>query len=76
MIFREKNLEFMVTSVERSQNHLIDSVDTEMGSTILFTDGDQDSCHFHIVAFMPTREELGGMWDMDFDGPSCRGGAR
>ena len=27
MLFRENNLEFMVTSVERSQNHLIDSLD-------------------------------------------------
>ena len=75
MIFREKNLEFMVTSVERSQNHLIDSLEIEMGSAILFTDGDEDSSHFQIVAFMPTREDLGGMWDMDFDGSSCRGGA-
>ena len=63
----------MVTSVERSQNHLIDSLDTEMGSAILFTDGDEDSSHFQIVAFITNREELGGMWDMDFDGSCCRG---
>ena len=46
MLFRENNLEFIVTSVESSQNHLIDSLDTEMGSAILFTDGDEDNSHF------------------------------
>ena len=47
-----------------------------MRSIIFFTDGDEDGFHLQNVAFVPTKEELGGMWDMDFDGSSCRGGAR
>ena len=46
-----------------------------MGSTIFFTDGDEDGSHFQNDAFMPTEEDLGGMWDVNFGGSSRRGGA-
>ena len=43
-IFREEKLEYMVTSAKRRNNHPIYALDTKMGSTILFTRGDTDSC--------------------------------
>ena len=42
--FREKRLAYMVTSVERPNNHPIYALDTEMGSSIFFTVGDTDNC--------------------------------
>ena len=45
-LFREKKLEYMVTSAERMQNYPIYSLDIEMGSAIFFVDGDEDSSHF------------------------------
>ena len=66
----------MVTNAERPQNHPKYSPDIEMGSTILFTDEDEDGSHFQNASFIPTEEELGGIWYMDFDGSTCREGAR
>ena len=36
-LYREKNLAYMVSSVARSNNHPIYSLDTEIGSPIFFT---------------------------------------
>ena len=43
-LFRDKRLAHMVTSVERPNNHLINSLDTEMGSVNFFTEGDTYNC--------------------------------
>ena len=42
-IFREQKLAYMVTNAERPNKHPIYSLDTEMGSTIFFTEGGKDS---------------------------------
>ena len=65
----------MVTSAERPNNHPIYALDTEMGSTILFTEGDTDSCSSQNSAFVPTQAELEGVWEVSFDGATCREGA-
>ena len=64
----------MVTSVKRPNNHPIYALDTKMGSTIFFTKGDIDSCSSQNVAFVPTQEELDGLWEVSFDGATCREG--
>ena len=65
----------MGTSVERMQNHPIYSLNIEMGSAIFFTDGDEDGSNFQNASFGPIEEDLGEIWDMDFDGSSYREGA-
>ena len=65
----------MVTSVERMKNHPIYSLDIEMGSDVFFRDRDEDGFHFQNASFIPTEEELGGIWDVDFDRSSYRGGS-
>ena len=65
----------MVTSVERPNNHPIYSVDTEMQSVIFFTEGGKHSCSSQNVASVPTQEELEGVWNVSFDGATCREGA-
>ena len=76
ILFREKKLAYMVTNVERPNNHPIYSLDTEMGSTIFFTEGCKASCSSYDVAFVPTQEELDGVWEVSFDGATCREGER
>ena len=73
--FREKNLAYMVTKAERPNNHPIYALDTEMGLAIFFTKGGKDSCSSQNVAFVPTQEELEGVWDVIFDGETCKEGA-
>ena len=53
-LFREKMLAHMVTSAERKKNHRIYALDTDMGSTIFFTEGDTENCSPKNVAFVPT----------------------
>ena len=53
-LFREKNLAYMVTSTERTNNHPVYSLDTKMGSVILFAKGCKDSCSSQNIAFVPT----------------------
>ena len=53
-LFREKKLSYMVTSAKRPNNHPIYSVDTEMGSTIFFTEGGKDSSNSQNSTFVPT----------------------
>ena len=65
-----------MTSAERLNNHPIFSVDTEMGSTIFFTEGGKDSSNSHNSTFVPTQEEVEGVWNAIFDGVACREGAR
>ena len=64
----------MAINHERPHNHPIYSLDTEMGSTILFTEGGKDSCSSQNVSFEPTQEELEGVWEVSFDGEVCREG--
>ena len=45
--FREKMLAYMVTSAERLNNHPIYSLDTDMGSSILFVE-EEKKMSFHI----------------------------
>ena len=58
----------MVPSVERPNNHTISTLDTEMGSSIFFTEGDTDSCGPHNISFVPTQKDLDGLWEVIFDG--------
>ena len=67
-IFREKILSYMVTSVERPNNHPIYSLGTEIRSAIFFTEGGKYSFSSHNVAFVPAKEELEGVWNVSFDG--------
>ena len=53
-IFREQKLEYMVISAERRNNHPIYALDTEMGSTIFFIEGDPDCFSSQNVSFVPT----------------------
>ena len=57
-LYIEKKLEYMMSSVERPNNHPIYSLDTEMGSTILFAEGGKDMFSSHNPSFIPTQEEL------------------
>ena len=61
----------MVTSIERTHNHPIYSLDTYMGYGIFFTEGDEDSSYFQNATFIPTEEELEGVWEVSFDGSTC-----
>ena len=65
---------YMVTSIERPQNHPIYLVDTEMGYAIFFIEGNEDSFCFKRISFVPTQEELEGVWDVSFDGSACKEG--
>ena len=65
----------MVTNARRPNNHPIYSVETEMVSTIFFTKGGKDSFNSQNVSFVPTHEELEGVWNVIFDGEICREGA-
>ena len=65
----------MVTSFERPQNHPIYLLDTKMCYAIFFTNGDEYGSHFQNDTFVPTEEDLGGIWDVDFNGLACREGA-
>ena len=65
----------MVTSAEKPHNHPIYSLDTEIGSAIFFTEGYEDSSCFQNFSFMPTQEELEGVWEESFDGSAYREGA-
>ena len=65
----------MVTSAERLKNHPIYSLEIEMGFTIFFMDGDEDGSCFQNATFVPTEEELGRIWHVDFYGSACGGGA-
>ena len=73
-IFREQNMAYMVTNAERPHNHPIYSLDTEMGSDILFIEGDEDSSYFQNDASVPTEEELEGVWEVSFDGSASKQG--
>ena len=74
-LYREKKLAYMVSSVERPYNHPIYSLDTEIGSSIFFTEGGKDNFSSQNVAFVPTQKELEGLWNVNFDGAACREGA-
>ena len=73
-LFREKKLVYMVTSIERPQNHPMYVMAKNMGYAILFTKGNEGISCFQNATFMPTQEELEGVWDVSFDGSACREG--
>ena len=52
----------MVTNIQRTHNCPIYSLDTEMGSGIFFIEGDEESSYFQNTTFVPTEEELEGVW--------------
>ena len=45
-----------------------------MGSGIFFIEGDEDSSYFQNTAFVPTEEELEGVWEVSFDGSASKQG--
>ena len=53
-IFRETRITYMATITERPNNHHIYALDTEMGSSIFFTEGDTDNCSSQKTEFVPT----------------------
>ena len=73
-LFREKKLAYMVTSAKRPNNHPIYSLDTKMGSTIFFIEGEKYSFSSQNISFVPTQEELEGVWDAIFYGAACKEG--
>ena len=70
-IFREKKLAYMVNNAKRPQNHPIYLLDTDIGFAIFFTNEDEYGSCIQNTTFVPTKEDLGGIWDVDFDGSSC-----
>lgn len=54
-LYREKKMAYMVSNVERPNNHPIYSLDTEMGSTILFNEEREESFSLQNPSFIPTR---------------------
>ena len=53
-IYREKKLAYMVSSAKNPNNHPIYSLDTEIGSSIFFTEGGKDNFSSHNASFVPT----------------------
>ena len=66
-IFMEQRLSYMVTSAERPNNHPIYALDTELGSSIFFTEVDTDIGGSYNASFEPTQEELDGVLKVIFD---------
>ena len=58
----------MVRSPERTNNHPIYSLDIEIGSSIFPTEGGKGIFSSHNTSFVPTQEELEGLWNVNFDG--------
>jgi len=71
-LYREKKLAYMVNIVEKPNNHPIYSLDTDMGSTIFFNGGGEERFSFHKSSFVPTQEQLEGLWNVSFDGAVCK----
>ena len=64
----------MVTSDERPKNHPIYALDTKMGSSIFFIEGDTDNYSSQKTEFVPTQEELDGVWEVSFYAEAWREG--
>ena len=45
-----------------------------MRSTILFIEGDTYNCSSYNTTFEPTQQEMDGVWEVSFDGETCREG--
>ena len=74
-LYREQKLAYMMSSAERLNNHPIYLLDTEIGSSIFFTEGGKDNFSSQNAAFVPTQEELEGLWTVSFYGETCKEGA-
>ena len=46
-----------------------------MGSIIFFTGGGKDNFSSQNASFVPTQEEMEGLWNVNFNGEKCKEGA-
>lgn len=65
---------YMVSNVERPNNHPLYSLDTEMGSTIFFNEGMEERFSLQNSSFMASQRHLEGLWNVSFDGAICKEG--
>ena len=74
-LYREQKMAYMVSSAERPNNHPIYSLDTELGSAILFNEEGEEGFSLQNSSFIPTLVQLEGLWNVTFDGAVCKEGA-
>jgi hypothetical protein len=85
-LYRETNLAYMVSSKDKTNNHPIYVVGTELGSSILYNDyafeeekqddeklSDQEKQQTELISKQEIQED--GLWTMDFDGIVSKEGA-
>ena len=65
----------MVSNAEQPNNHPIYSLDTGLGSAILFNEEEEKRLSLQNLTFVPTLVQLEGLWKVTFDGAVCKEGA-